>query len=63
MIDTLYRDLSKSRSDARDYQLQVEFLRREVSTWETRFAKLCSEMEGQRSQFEAAGISLEMKVR
>ncbi|XP_048522756.1 centrosomal protein of 290 kDa [Dendroctonus ponderosae] len=63
VIDALYSDLSKSRSDTRDYQLQVDFLRREVSTWEAGYAKLCSEMERQRSQFATVGKSLDKKIR
>ncbi|XP_066247747.1 centrosomal protein of 290 kDa [Euwallacea similis] len=52
VIDSLYCDLTKSRSEVREYQMQLEFLRREVSNWEGRYAKLCSEIEGQRNHFD-----------
>ncbi|CAG9760704.1 unnamed protein product [Ceutorhynchus assimilis] len=62
VIEQLHNDLSKSRSELRDQHLQVDFLRKEVAIWETRWTKLCSEFDSQRNYFEIKWKVREKKI-
>lgn len=63
VIDTLYSDLAKSRVEVREHQIQVEFLRKEVSNWEGRYSKMSSELDSYRKHFEVERTVLDKKIR
>lgn len=63
VIDTLYSDLAKSRVEVREQQMQVEFLRKEVSNWEARYSKMSSELDSYRKHFDVERTVLDKKIR
>ncbi|XP_050302755.1 centrosomal protein of 290 kDa isoform X2 [Anthonomus grandis grandis] len=53
LIDQLYCDLYKARANLRETQLQNDFLKKEVFSWELRYSKIVSENTQERKSFVA----------
>ncbi|KAL1494591.1 hypothetical protein ABEB36_010164 [Hypothenemus hampei] len=62
IIDNLWCDLRKARLQVQDYQMQLDFLKKEVSLWEGNYKKLSSDLDEHENLRESERKIYEQKI-